>query len=146
MRGKCSLSVLEDASAVPDTLFEETKAHLTEFRGLLMRYDSTTKKIRNAIIEVLLDRYPNTWHVCNEKGELIGGQKIYTTCGYNAKTCLKTTEGQVHILLHHSGRESGELASPAMKEYHQADGWERKVFLNYNTLTWAITLSLQVIT
>jgi|GEM_PF-2025490 len=101
---------------VPNSMLGQVRDHLTNFRGQVVGYDPS-KNLRTAILDTLSDRYPEAWHVCDEKGNLIGHQAHETPGGYETKTCLKTSDGQIHILFHNSGKHPSDQHSQAMKEY-----------------------------
>ncbi len=103
----------------PAPFVSDLQAQLTGFRGRVVGYDPS-KNLRTAVMETLFAHYPETWHVCNPKGELLGSEERYTATGYNPITCLKTTDGRVHILIHQGGRRPENQPSQAMQEYSKA--------------------------
>jgi hypothetical protein len=104
---------------VPAAIVSETRKHLnseTGFKGQIVGYDPS-KKLRTAVMEALVAHYPETWHVCDPNGRLLGQTARKTTTGYENKTCLKTAKGEVHILLHEEGLSPEEQPSQAMQNY-----------------------------
>jgi len=103
---------------VPSSILEEARAYLTEFTpGRIMPFNGD---IRSAIIEALHNHYPQTWHICDEKGNLIGKKMKHSAGGYDQKTCLRTTDGRVIELIEGRGHDpNSEHKSRAIKEYHK---------------------------
>ena len=102
---------------VPAHLVTEVQARLTGFRGQIVGYNPT-QQLRTAVMDTLCAHYPETWHICNSQGEVLGRQAHYTIPGYETKTCVKTKQGEVHILLHREGKDVKDQPSQAMRDYH----------------------------
>ncbi len=102
---------------VPAALFPRVKSYLTGFQGKYIVYDASKQNIRSAVIDALKTYYSQTWHVCDEKGQLIGHEVKHSALGYAPKTYLKTTNGQVVCLIQEDGKESEQQISKSMKEY-----------------------------
>ncbi len=103
---------------VPDYLKEEDiRAHLTGFKGRIVTYNPA-QNLRSAVLETLKDHYRDIWHVCDENGDLIGGEKIKKKGnGYEDVTCLKKTNGEVLRLIRKEGHAEEDQVSESMKEY-----------------------------
>ncbi len=105
---------------ISPAVLEKARSYLTGFRGRIVPYEGP---IRSAIIDALNVHYPQTWHVCNPAGELIGKELNSTlrredevAGGYLSKTCLKKPDGQVITLIEKDGSDPRRNAQP-MKEY-----------------------------
>jgi OTU-like cysteine protease len=124
---------------VPDSILEEVRAYLTHFRGRILPFKGTS---RSAIMDTLEMHYPETWHMCDETGQLIGREVRKTTAGFNSTTCIKKSTGEIIILLEKEGLNEGEkvteitkeamLKSQAMKEFDQS---KRFIGLHANAAT-----------
>ncbi|MGH2612630.1 MAG: hypothetical protein ACRDFB_06220, partial [Rhabdochlamydiaceae bacterium] len=119
---------------VPAAIVAKVQAHLTSFKGRVVGYDSDSKKLRTAIIDTLDTTYPATWHACDEHGKLIGKEAHYSVTGYTTKTCIKTTDGKVHVLLHNEGLKTEEQPFQAMQEYHNQS--KRHIGLHCHSVTY----------
>ncbi|MGH2613019.1 MAG: hypothetical protein ACRDFB_08245, partial [Rhabdochlamydiaceae bacterium] len=115
---------------VPESIVDEARSYLPAFRDQIVPCNG---KLRSAVIHTLKACYPETWHICDEKGNLIGETMKYSTGGYNHVTCLRKTDGQVVILLRNEGVERNEgvrtpeeredikdLHSTALKDYYKS--------------------------
>lgn len=123
----------ESTILVPQNLVDKSKILLPDFQGRIVGYDPS-KQRRNAVMGALLKYYPQTWHVCSPKGELLGEKAHYTRNGYETKTCLKTDEGKIIVLLHAEGKEPKDQLSQAMKDY--ANKANRFIGLHVNSTTY----------
>jgi len=105
----------ESTILVPEEVYHEAYKYLTGFRGRILSFPSG-KKIREVIFETLQNHYPQTWHLCDESGELVGDKATKSRAGYPSATYIKTTDGRVLRLFENGGSEKHELAAP-MLEY-----------------------------
>ncbi|MDP1607993.1 MAG: hypothetical protein Q8L98_01620 [Chlamydiales bacterium] len=90
----------ESTILVPHSIVDEVREYLNEYPGEIRGFDLESK-IRGVIFETLQDqeKYPEIWHICEEKGKLIGHLEEYLATGFRSKTCLKKPNGEVEILL-----------------------------------------------
>jgi OTU-like cysteine protease len=112
---------------VPTSILEEVRAYLTHFRGRILPFSDTS---RSAIMDALEMHYPETWHMCDETGKLIGREVRKTNDGFNSATCIKKSTGEIIILLENEGLNEGitvteltkksTIKSQAMKEFDQS--------------------------
>jgi hypothetical protein len=117
---------------VPKHHVEYIRTKITDFQGQVVGYDSS-KNLRTAILETLSTHYPETWHVCNPEGELLGGKAHYTIPGYETKTCLKTHDGKIIVLLHGEGKNRTDQSSQAMQDFRAS---KRFIGLHVNSTTY----------
>ncbi len=118
---------------IPESIFKEANAYLAEFPGHILIFKGD---MRSAIIDALHSHYPQTWHICDEKGKLTGKKMKYSQGGYDHKTCLRTTDGRVIVLIEEKGFDSeSEHKSKAIKEYHEE---RRFIGLHINSVTYLI--------
>jgi OTU-like cysteine protease len=122
----------ESTILVPTNLVNEFRGLLTDYQGQIIGYEPS-KNSRIAVMETLSKHYPQTWHVCNPEGELLGGKAHYTVEGFETKTCLKTHDGKIIVLLHKEGIKQHEQTSQAMQAYHKA---KRFIGLHLHSTTY----------
>ncbi|MGH2612848.1 MAG: hypothetical protein ACRDFB_07340, partial [Rhabdochlamydiaceae bacterium] len=108
---------------ISNDFVSEVKAYLDlpNFEGRIVTYQYDPEKpyIRSAVIDTLEARYPETWHICDANGKLVGREATKTAGGHGHVTCLKTADGEVHILFKGSGGQKGEIESNAIKTYKE---------------------------
>jgi hypothetical protein len=116
---------------VPKVFFEKAQNYICfSLKDNIVCYDDSKQTLRESIIDTLEKYYPETWHICDEKGELIGKVAKKTQSGFMKKTCLKKGENDILFLLQD---EKGDL-SDVMKEY----GEKRFIGLHNNLATYMI--------
>lgn len=113
---------------VPKPILKIVRSHLCAYKGKVIGYDPA-KTLRVAIFEKLNKKYPNTWHVCTEKGQPLGPyQQSPTETGCRAKTFIRKEDGTVLHLLQGESRAK----SQSMKEYLAS---KRFIGLHHNSTT-----------
>jgi hypothetical protein len=120
---------------VPAHLAKGLQDRLTDFQGQVVGYDPS-KNMRTTVMDTLFNHYPETWHICNSDGELIGGKAHYTIPGYETKTCIKTTSGMVYVLLHNEGKDKKDQLSRSMRNYQ--DKAKRYIGLHVGATTYVL--------
>lgn len=118
---------------VPDHFVEKLQSYLKEFRGKIIGFDAAMS-LRKAVMKALQDHYPKIWHICDSKGNELGDQEHFTNAGFEDETCLKTLDGQVHVLMRKSGERSEDLISRFMKAYRRKE--KRWIGLHCNSTTY----------
>ncbi len=120
---------------VPQSLGNKVQMHLSDFRGRIVTFNDS-EVLRSVIIDTLQKYYPETWHICDEKGNLTGKKTQYSPGGYSSQTCIKRTDGQVIVLMNNSGvNPSTDHKSEAIKEYHKN---QRFIGLHVHSITFWI--------
>jgi len=112
---------------VPEGIVDDVRAHLTGFEGNVVGYPPGRKPMRAHIIDAIDQHYPDTWHMCDEEGTLVGDKDQSRDPGYDAaagyrrKTCVKTGEGKVIPLIQGEGLQGPDQISFAFKELGKAE-------------------------
>lgn len=118
---------------VPKAIEKEARAYLTGFQGQIIPYEGV---LRSAIIDNLDIHYPETWHMCDETGNLIGKHTRYSATGRDRKTCIKKkNEDEIIILVQNLNPNEQVLVSQAMQEYQ---GAKRFIGLHIHATTFWI--------
>lgn len=114
---------------VPEAVVDEVRQHLfPAYKGQIIPYE-IGKKIRDVIIDTLRDQFKDTWHICNENGELIGNTVRHTPAGYESVTYIKKSDGKVVKLL------TGERGATRITGDVYCGGLKRYIGLHANAIT-----------
>ncbi len=119
---------------IPKSVEEKVRQHLTHFRGRIVSFDDE-KDLRSVVIDTLHKDYPETWHICDEEGNLIGKEAVYSGGGYRPQTCIKPKNGEVIVLIKGKGSGADEKVCTAFQEW---DKEKRYIGLHCGSFTYMI--------
>ena len=106
---------------IPQSIAAEAKEYLKGlkdgFQGEIVTYDWPTISLRKAIIDTIEKKYPETWQVCDQKGSSIGKEAKPTAAGYNNKSYLRKTSGEIFLLMENGGSGANDQLAPEIKHY-----------------------------
>jgi len=120
---------------IPQLLVDKVKMHLTGFRGRIVPYDDK-EPLRSAVIDALQTHYPETWHICDAKGNLTGKTMQYSEGGFSSQTCIRKTDGKVIMLIENAGSDANtQHKSEAIKYWNKS---QRFIGLHIHSVTFWI--------
>ncbi len=119
---------------VPETIIEKAKKAFPKYKDQFIGY-KPEKVLRMGVMEALKSNFPKTWHVCDEKGELLGEKPETTTNGFRSCTYLKRDDGKIILLFKNSGKEKADQSSTAVQDMLKLGKF---VGLHNNSVTYAV--------
>jgi hypothetical protein len=112
-------SILLMPQSIAAEATEYLKGNKAGFQGEIITYDWPNTSLRQAIIDTIEKKYPEAWQVCDQQGSLIGKREKKTASGYNDKSYLRKTEGEVFLLMENGGSGANDQLAPEMKHYRE---------------------------
>lgn len=119
---------------VPRSCLAMAQAHLRQFRGTLIPYDSDQETLRAAVMRTTQERFPEMWHLCDSEGNLVGSQVRRTAFGYEPVTYMKKADGSVIALIEGEGVLPGEQRAQGIQEL----GGQRFIGLHIRSTTFML--------
>ena len=120
---------------IPESLVDEVSFYLAGFKGRLATYNPSEQNLRSAVISTLQERYPETWHICDEEGKFIGKETRKSTAGYSPLTCLLQGDGKILRLISNEGSRKEERYG-TMEEYSSVSN--RFIGLHAHSITFQL--------
>ena len=120
---------------IPESLVDEISFYLAGFKGRLATYNPSEQNLRSAVISTLQERYPETWHICDEEGKFIGKEKRKSNAGYSPLTCLLQGDGKILRLISNEGNRKEERYG-TMEEYSSVSN--RFIGLHAHSITFQL--------